>query len=123
VFTRRQQEVLELIARTGDTGPAAAAELGVTKQTIKNHLAGVFRTLGVHSLIQVYVKLGWLQPPIVRADLELDIRMALLESGWRLVREATPTIDEMEREAARLMVAAARARAARMGPNDAHELA
>jgi DNA-binding CsgD family transcriptional regulator len=79
VLTKRQQEILELIARTGDNAPAAAAELGVSPRTIKNNLAVVFRTLGVHSLIQAYVKLGWLRvPTCVVVDLDPDVKTALL---------------------------------------------
>lgn len=48
---RRQREVLALVAR-GLSNRAIAAELGVAEKTVKNHLTGIMRTLGVTSRTQ-----------------------------------------------------------------------
>ena len=59
-LTRQQHRVLEHIANTGDTVVMTAAALGVTGQTVKNHLSGAYGKLGVHSITGAFVARGWL---------------------------------------------------------------
>ncbi|MGB9112324.1 MAG: LuxR C-terminal-related transcriptional regulator [Acidimicrobiales bacterium] len=47
-LTPRQWEVLRLLLQ-GVRVPAIAAKLGVTRSTIRNHLATIFRRCGVHT--------------------------------------------------------------------------
>ena len=52
---RRQREVLALVAR-GLSNRAIAAELGIAEKTVKNHLTGIMRTLGVTSRTQAALR-------------------------------------------------------------------
>ncbi|POX67781.1 DNA-binding response regulator [Microbacterium sp. Ru50] len=52
---RRQREVLALVAR-GLSNRAIAIELGVAEKTVKNHLTGIMRTLGVTSRTQAALR-------------------------------------------------------------------
>ncbi|MGA8295691.1 MAG: LuxR C-terminal-related transcriptional regulator [Acidimicrobiales bacterium] len=47
-LTPRQWEILQLLLQ-GKRVPAIAAELCVTRSTVRNHLATIFRKCGVHS--------------------------------------------------------------------------
>jgi DNA-binding NarL/FixJ family response regulator len=47
-LTPRQWEVLQLLLQ-GMRVPAIAAKLQVTRSTVRNHLAAIFRKCGVHS--------------------------------------------------------------------------
>ena len=47
-LTSRQAEVLALVA-TGCTNAEIAARLGLSRQTVRDHLAGVYAALGVHN--------------------------------------------------------------------------
>jgi len=60
-LTAREQEVLVEIGRTGDRIDLVAHRLDMDYQTAKNHLHNAYRTLGVHSLTQAFIALGWLK--------------------------------------------------------------
>jgi DNA-binding CsgD family transcriptional regulator len=47
---------------TGQTRLQVADEMHISRHTVKNHLMEAFRRLGVSSLVQAFVKLGWLEP-------------------------------------------------------------
>jgi DNA-binding NarL/FixJ family response regulator len=72
-LTRREREVLELVAQ-GLTNAATAAALHITINTVKRHLKAVFRKLGVHTrsaaaakAISAGVSVEWSQPDSPRA--------------------------------------------------------
>jgi DNA-binding NarL/FixJ family response regulator len=58
----RQMQLLRILAKGGKIKDAAI-EAGIAEQTAKNHLRFAYRTLGVNSLVQAYVVLGWLCVP------------------------------------------------------------
>ena len=49
-LTRRQREIIELLTLPGATQQSVADTLGIAHQTVRNHLAMAYRTLGVRSL-------------------------------------------------------------------------
>lgn len=51
-LTPRQLEVLDRLSRPGATQASVAEDLGISVQTVKNHLTIAYRTLGVRSLGQ-----------------------------------------------------------------------
>lgn len=51
-LTARQLEILEHLSRPHATQARVAAELGISEQTIKNHLQSVYDRLDVRSLAQ-----------------------------------------------------------------------
>lgn len=55
VLTRRQLEIVRLIA-AGRTTESIAADLGITIDTVRNHVRNVLRRLGVHSRIGAVVE-------------------------------------------------------------------
>lgn len=61
-LTKRQHRTLVVMVR-GQRNKEAAYELGVSEQTVKNHLFAVYQVLGVNSLTGAYYALGWLKPP------------------------------------------------------------
>lgn len=50
-LTRRELQVLKLLAQGADT-PTIAAELIITESTVRNHVQRVLRKLGVHSRLE-----------------------------------------------------------------------
>ena len=50
--TRRQLEVVELLSRPGATQATVSEALGISEQTVKNHLQTVYDRLDVRSLAQ-----------------------------------------------------------------------
>jgi DNA-binding NarL/FixJ family response regulator len=50
-LTAREQEILGLVAR-GDSSPAIARSLGVAENTVKTHLANVYRKTGARNRVQ-----------------------------------------------------------------------
>jgi DNA-binding CsgD family transcriptional regulator len=54
-LTSRQQEVLALLAEGLGTA-AIAARLGLSKETVRNHVRAVLRALGVHSRLEAVVE-------------------------------------------------------------------
>lgn len=61
-LTPRQREVLRAIAVTG-SGVAAARTLGITYQTLRNHLNEAYSRLGVDGIIPALRAVGWLVVP------------------------------------------------------------
>ena len=61
-LTPRQREVIIRKAE-GKTYGQVAYELGVTEQTVKNHLGLVYARLGAEHLIEALRILGWLRVP------------------------------------------------------------
>lgn len=51
-LTPRQLEIIDRLSRPGATQATVAEELGISSQTVKNHLTMVYRTLGVRSFGQ-----------------------------------------------------------------------
>lgn len=65
-LTPRQYQVLELLLQ-GKANKVIARELGLSVETIKDHVAAVLRSLGVSSRIQAVVAVGQLQKGAARA--------------------------------------------------------
>jgi DNA-binding NarL/FixJ family response regulator len=61
-LTPRQRDVIIRKAE-GKTYGQVAYELGVTEQTVKNHLGVVYAKLGAEHLIEALHILGWLRLP------------------------------------------------------------
>jgi DNA-binding NarL/FixJ family response regulator len=53
-LTRRQLEVLRLLAE-GKSTAQIAAELGLSRTTVRNYVANLLTALGVHSRLQAVV--------------------------------------------------------------------
>jgi DNA-binding NarL/FixJ family response regulator len=51
-LTPRQLEIIDLLSRPGARQASVAEQLGISPQTVKNHLALAYRTLDVRSLAQ-----------------------------------------------------------------------
>jgi len=51
-LTRRQQELIPLISQ-GMTNKEIASNLGISEQTVKNHVHGIMRRIGVNDRLQV----------------------------------------------------------------------
>ena len=58
----RQMEALRSFAEMGDQH-RAAKRMGISYQTLKNHLRWAYLALGVHSAIDAFRVLGWLRVP------------------------------------------------------------
>lgn len=85
--------LLELM--DGQGSKAVAARLGVSQQTIKNHLTAVYHKLDVPSLVGAYRTLGWLT---VRPD---EARRVAVETELRdQVDQALSSLREIQRELA-----------------------
>lgn len=68
-----------------------ADELGISGQTVKNHLSRVYEKLGAHSGIDAFHKLGWLD----NASLLVAQRTAAVERLAAVITEATALLDQM----------------------------
>ena len=53
-LTAREQQVLELLCE-GLSGPELAKAVGVSKNTVRNHVSGLYKKLGVHSRAELIV--------------------------------------------------------------------
>lgn len=62
-LTPRQEEALRMYAVLGNYKDAAKA-LGISPQTLKNHLWAAYRTLGVSNVIEALTVRGWLVVPL-----------------------------------------------------------
>lgn len=58
----RQEQVVREIA-TGDTYAVIGDRLGISEGVVKNHAHAAMVAEGVHSMIGLYVKRGWLRVP------------------------------------------------------------
>jgi PAS domain S-box-containing protein len=54
-LTRREAAVAERLAQ-GDSVSQAASRLGISSNTVRNHLKAVYRKLGVHSRVELVVR-------------------------------------------------------------------
>jgi DNA-binding CsgD family transcriptional regulator len=61
VLTERQLDCLYELA-LGHTTEQVAETLGITPQTVKNHLTNAYLALEVDSRVEAFVVLGWLRP-------------------------------------------------------------
>jgi FixJ family two-component response regulator len=61
-LTPAQDRVLRMRAR-GMSVMEVAAVLGISEQTVKNHLSDVYRRLGTGGLIPTLIERGWLRVP------------------------------------------------------------
>ena len=77
-LSRMEWASLAAYARLGDQ-VAAATSLGIRYQTLKNHLAGVYRKLGVDGAALAFRAVGWLRLPGDTA-LERERQVALAEA-------------------------------------------
>ena len=62
-LSRREMDVLQLIAR-GKSNKEAAAELGISHQTVKNHMTSIMRKLAVNDRTQAAIyalRMGWIR--------------------------------------------------------------
>ena len=59
--TKRRLEVFAAALAMGNRDAAEA--LGLTEQTVKNHVGDLFRALGVNSRCEAAIVLGWLKIP------------------------------------------------------------
>jgi PAS domain S-box-containing protein len=67
-LTRRQREILELIA-SGHSTSEIATTLTLSKETVRNHVRGVLRELHVHTRLEAIAaarRLGLLAPPVLQ---------------------------------------------------------
>lgn len=62
VLTKQEYAILRLTA-LGLTGPAVAHRLGISLQTVKNHLTKVYFVLNVSGQIEAFRAMGWLVVP------------------------------------------------------------
>jgi len=61
-LTPREMEVLMAVAQY-EKAVEAAYELGISRQSVKNHLYAAYQKLGVNNAIAAFRELGWLQVP------------------------------------------------------------
>ena len=61
-LTDRQREVLWRMA-DGSRQKDVAADMGVSTQTLKNHLRAIYMAVGARSLIHALYLVGWLKRP------------------------------------------------------------
>ena len=59
--TKRQLQVLAYSLNYGIAD--AASRLDITEQTAKNLLQALYRKIGVHTMTQAAIRVGWLQIP------------------------------------------------------------
>jgi PAS domain S-box-containing protein len=67
-LTRRQREILELIA-SGHSTSEIATTLTLSRETVRNHVRGVLRELRVHTRLEAIAaarRLGLLAPPVLQ---------------------------------------------------------
>lgn len=65
MLSARELEIMRTLLRVGGRQMDAAGQLGLSYHTVKNHLAVVFAKLRVHSLIDAYIRMGWLAEPVL----------------------------------------------------------
>lgn len=92
-----QTRVLEVLA-TGVGAKQASASLGVSQQTIKNHLSQIYARVGSRSLVETYARIGWLSPQNVSTTLadatvlvevaRVDALIVALQEVRRLLTDA-----------------------------------
>lgn len=66
----REMEVLSLLT-SGQSNKEIARQMGISHQTVKNHLASLFRKLGVDDRTQAVLyalKMGWIRMPAIERE-------------------------------------------------------
>lgn len=66
----REMQVLSLLT-LGQSNKEIACQMGISRQTVKNHLASLFRKLGVDDRTQAVLyalKMGWIRMPAVESE-------------------------------------------------------
>lgn len=73
-ITPREREILAACV-TGEKQEAVAARIGISPQTLKNHLSRAYEKLEATSLVDAYRRLGWLRVggPDPRDDIEAEL--------------------------------------------------
>jgi DNA-binding CsgD family transcriptional regulator len=94
-LTPREQQVLIELAQTGRYKTAAHA-LGISEQTVKNHMSKVFRRWDASSLVHLFFRLGWLVTPDKDRVEPLEPTRAARVSEWE--RQATDLIHRISQE-------------------------
>ena len=61
-LTLREWDILVGLAM-GQKPRDVAADIGISPQTVKNHLTSIYRKLEVDSLVGAFIALGWLRVP------------------------------------------------------------
>ena len=61
-LTPAQLQVLEEYVRLGSQ-KAVGAALGISYQTVKNHLSAIYRRCGTLGILETLSALGWVTPP------------------------------------------------------------
>ena len=57
-----QHRVIEAYVRTG-AQKQVAADLGISVQTVKNHLSAIYDRLDTQGILRTLFVLGWITPP------------------------------------------------------------
>ena len=60
--TSQQLRVMEAYVRLGSQ-KAVSHELGISTQTVKNHMGGLYGRLGVGGVMEALTRLGWVALP------------------------------------------------------------
>ncbi len=85
-LTPRQNEILRLVSQ-GFTNKGIAFQLGITEQTVKNHITKIFKTLKVNNRLTAVLKMN--------EEFKTKI---IVECPWMKLAESCPVlkgIDEM----------------------------
>lgn len=93
-LSRREVEVLEA-AMSGEKQAVVAHGLGISEQTMKNHLSTIYRKLEVRGLVEAYVRLGWLRPPHQNASVAVTVKVTGLEPMKSLVEALADHAEEL----------------------------
>jgi DNA-binding NarL/FixJ family response regulator/tetratricopeptide (TPR) repeat protein len=94
-LTARELEIITLAAVAGKASPAVAMELGLSTRTVENHLARIYKKLGVNSRTQLARAIP---PPIALAGRAAELGLldgklrALAEGGGAVLIEGEPGI-------------------------------
>lgn len=94
----REWEVLRARA-TGSVEKVIAHDLGITAQTVKNHLTMIYRKLDVSNAIEALVAVGWLHVPAserLHLYVASDDLSAIEAEARTLVDRARQVADETE---------------------------
>lgn len=62
MISKREREVLSYLAH-GLTTEQTAARMGLSPQTVKNHIGSAFKKLRVKNRYGAFLELGWIYPP------------------------------------------------------------
>lgn len=97
-LTLREWAILRAKA-TGAVEQAISADLGLSVQTVKNHLSRIYRKLDVTNAIEAFGSVGWLHVPAVQRlplFVASDEVSAIERDARTLVERARQVADETE---------------------------